>query len=63
MTTAFSEESATGAVIDSFEDCRDDRLKAVLAGVVRHLHGFIREIDRPSTNGTAPSHFFPRWAG
>lgn len=45
MTTDFSEESATAAAIASFDDCRDARLKAVLAGVVRHLHGFIREIE------------------
>ena len=46
MTTDFSEESATAAaVIASFANCGDDRLKAVLAGVVRHLHGFIREIE------------------
>jgi protocatechuate 3,4-dioxygenase beta subunit len=45
MTTDFSEESATTAVIASFGNCRDDRLSAVLAGIVRHLHGFIREIE------------------
>ena len=45
MTTEFTEESATTAVIASFGNCRDDRLNAVLAGIVRHLHGFIREIE------------------
>ena len=45
MTIDFSEESATRAVIDSFANCGDERLTAVLAGVVRHLHGFIREIE------------------
>ena len=45
MTTDFTEESATTAVIASFGNCRDDRLNAVLAGIVRHLHGFIREIE------------------
>ena len=45
MTIDFSEESATRAVTDSFGNCRDDRLAAVLAGIVRHLHDFIREIE------------------
>ena len=45
MTTDFSEESATTEVIASFGNCRDDRLKTVLASIVRHLHGFIREIE------------------
>ena len=45
MTIDFSEESATRAVIGSFANCGDERLNAVLAGVVRHLHGFIREIE------------------
>ncbi len=45
MTIDFSEETATTAVIDSFANCGDERLTAVLAGIVRHLHGFIREIE------------------
>jgi protocatechuate 3,4-dioxygenase beta subunit len=45
MTTDFSEESATTVVLNSFGSCRDDRLQTVLAGIVRHLHGFIREIE------------------
>ena len=32
-------------VIASFENCPDDRLTAVLTGIVKHLHGFIREIE------------------
>jgi protocatechuate 3,4-dioxygenase beta subunit len=45
MTTDFSEDTATAAVIDSFADCPDARLKLVLEGFVRHLHGFIREVE------------------
>ena len=41
MTIDFSWESATRAVIDSFANCGDERLTTVLAGVVRHLHGFM----------------------
>jgi protocatechuate 3,4-dioxygenase beta subunit len=45
MTTEFTEESATTTVIDSFENCSDDRLTAVLRGIVKYLHGFICEIE------------------
>jgi hydroxyquinol 1,2-dioxygenase len=45
MTIDFTEESATSAVIDSFGNCGDDRMTAVLSGVIRYLHGFIREIE------------------
>ena len=45
MAIDFSQETATRAVIDSFGNCADDRLNAVLASVVRHLHDFIREIE------------------
>jgi protocatechuate 3,4-dioxygenase beta subunit len=45
MPADFSEQTATTAVIDSFAKCRDNRLQAVLAATVRHLHGFIREIE------------------
>jgi protocatechuate 3,4-dioxygenase beta subunit len=45
MTTDFSEDTATAAVIDSFADCPDDRLKLVLESLVKHLHGFIGEIE------------------
>lgn len=45
MSIDFSEQTATMAVLNSFANCGDERLTAVLAGVVRHLHGFIREIE------------------
>jgi protocatechuate 3,4-dioxygenase beta subunit len=45
MTTDFSEDTATAAVIESFADCPDARLKSVLESLVKHLHGFIGEIE------------------
>jgi protocatechuate 3,4-dioxygenase beta subunit len=45
MTTDFSEDTATPAVIDSFADCSDARLKFVMESLVKHLHGFISEIE------------------
>jgi hydroxyquinol 1,2-dioxygenase len=41
----FTEETATGAVVASFEGTPDPRLRAVLGSLVRHLHGFVREVE------------------
>lgn len=45
MTIDFSEEAATRAVMDSFAHCGDALMTAVQTVVVRHLHGFTREIE------------------
>ncbi|MGO4470895.1 dioxygenase [Arthrobacter sp. 2RAF6] len=44
MTTDLGPESLTAAVIDSFKNTPDQRLKAVLESLTRHLHGFVREV-------------------
>jgi hydroxyquinol 1,2-dioxygenase len=41
----FTEETATGAVVASFEGTADPRLREVLGSLVRHLHGFVREVE------------------
>jgi hydroxyquinol 1,2-dioxygenase len=41
----FSEETATPAVVASFADAPDPRLREVLASLVRHLHAFVREVE------------------
>ena len=41
----FTEETATGAVEASFEGAADPRLREVLGSLVRHLHGFVREVE------------------
>lgn len=44
MTTNLGAESLTAAVIDSFKNTPDQRLKDVLTSLTRHLHGFVREV-------------------
>jgi protocatechuate 3,4-dioxygenase beta subunit len=41
----FSEETATEAVVASFAGTADPRLREVLESLVRHLHGFVREVE------------------
>ncbi len=43
MTADFSEETSADAVAASFE-AAPDRLRTVLVSLVRHLHGFIRDV-------------------
>ncbi|GAA3698952.1 hydroxyquinol 1,2-dioxygenase [Arthrobacter ginkgonis] len=45
MTTDLGPETLTAAVIDSFRNTPDPRLKAVLESLTRHLHGFVREVS------------------
>ena len=45
MATDFTEESAADAVIESFADTPGERLAAVLSSLVRHLHGFVRDVQ------------------
>ena len=41
----FTEETATAAVEASFAGTADPRLREILASLVRHLHGFVREVE------------------
>ena len=41
----FTEETATGAVVASFAGTADPRLRELLDSLVRHLHGFVREVE------------------
>jgi hydroxyquinol 1,2-dioxygenase len=45
MAGHFTEETAADAVIESFADTPDERLRAVLDSLVRHLHGFVRDVE------------------
>ncbi|VXB43778.1 Hydroxyquinol 1,2-dioxygenase [Arthrobacter sp. 9V] len=45
MTTDLGPESLTEAVIDSFKNTSDERLKVILESLTRHLHNFVREIS------------------
>lgn len=40
-----TEENITQAALARFSDTPDPRLRAVMAALIRHLHGFIREIE------------------
>lgn len=41
----FDEHTITDAVVDRFADTPDPRLKAIMGSLVRHLHGFIRDVE------------------
>jgi len=45
MATDFTEETAADAVAESFAGTPDERLRAILTSLVRHLHGFVREVE------------------
>src|SRR5258707_6039031 len=45
MGTDFTEETAADAVIASFTETPDPRLREILTSLVRHLHGFVREVE------------------
>jgi len=40
-----NEHTITAAVLDRFAETPDPRLKAVLDSLVRHLHGFVRDVE------------------
>jgi hydroxyquinol 1,2-dioxygenase len=41
----FTEETATDAVVASFANTPDPRLREILTSLVTHLHGFVREVE------------------
>lgn len=43
--TYFTEAESEACVIDRMADCRDARLKTVMAAAVRHLHAFLKEVE------------------
>ena len=45
MATDFTEETAADAVVESFADTQDLRLRELLASLVRHLHAFVRDTE------------------
>src|SRR5579859_560975 len=40
-----NEHTITDAVLDKFADTPDPRLKTLVQALVRHLHGFVREVE------------------
>jgi hydroxyquinol 1,2-dioxygenase len=45
MTTDFTEQTATPAVVESFARTPDPRLREILSSLTRHLHDFVRDIE------------------
>jgi hydroxyquinol 1,2-dioxygenase len=45
MATDFTEETAAAAVVESFADTVDPRLRELLSSLVRHLHAFVRDTE------------------
>lgn len=53
-------DNITGAVIDEFSACQDERLKAILNSLVTHLHGFLREVKPSEDEWTQAIDFLTR---
>jgi catechol 1,2-dioxygenase len=45
MATDFTEETAADAVVQSFANTPDPRLRELLTSLVRHLHAFVRDAE------------------
>ncbi|WP_406841656.1 dioxygenase (plasmid) [Streptomyces sp. AHU1] len=54
------EEEITRRVLESFEGCADPRLQEVLQSLVRHLHGFVREVRLTEQEWNAGIEFLTR---
>lgn len=51
------EEELIAQVVHSFDNCGDERLKAVLQALTRHLHAFLREVRPSETEWNAAIEF------
>jgi len=49
----FNEDNITSAVIARLSGCRDERTKQISEALVRHLHGFVKEIEPTDAEWTA----------
>jgi len=45
VSSDFSEQTATEAVVQSFAATQDARLREVMESFTRHLHGFVRDVE------------------
>ncbi|MFC9420000.1 dioxygenase, partial [Bacillus mobilis] len=45
MSTDLGPATLTAAVIDSFRNTPDDRLRTILTSLTTHLHNFVRDIE------------------
>lgn len=60
MTSAVSPQQITQAALASFAGTHDPRLKTILRGLVRHLHGFVAEIEPSQEEWAAAIGFLTR---
>lgn len=56
----FDEATLTEAVVRSMDGCADPRLNQVLTSLVRHLHGFVREVEPTEAEWMAAIRFLTR---
>src|SRR5258708_13657907 len=45
MMQNLGEANITDAVVESFDNTRDARLKEIMTALVKHLHAFVREVN------------------
>jgi hydroxyquinol 1,2-dioxygenase len=55
-----TEENLTDVVIDRWKDIPDPRLREVMAAAIRHLHGFVREVEPTPEEWFAAIQFLTR---
>ena len=45
MKTLFSEANSVEAVLDRLDHCQDSRTRQIMESMVRHLHGFVKDVE------------------
>ncbi len=45
MKTLFSEANSVEAVLERLDQCENPRTKQIMAALIRHLHGFIKDVE------------------
>ena len=45
MYSLFSEQQSENAVIERLQQCKDDRFKTIMTSAIKHLHGFVKEVE------------------
>jgi catechol 1,2-dioxygenase len=58
--TTFTEETATGIVLDRMAGCRDARLKQLVTAIVTHLHAVVKEVEPTEAEWFAAIQFLTR---
>jgi catechol 1,2-dioxygenase len=56
----FTESASVEAVLERMANCRDPRLKEIMASLVTHLHGFVKEVEPTFDEWLAAIQFLTR---